>query len=100
MLVGVRVLVSVVMRMRMCVAVLMRMGMFMGFGRGSFMCEHIDFGGCQPATDHLARCDARADIQGRCRFGKYRNRNAGIDHGAEQHVAADAGKAVQVGNTH
>ena len=65
-----------------------------------FAREHIHFGSGQAASHHLARLEPAAHIQCcRC-VRKDAQRYPGIDDSAQQHVAADAGKAIQVANTH
>jgi len=90
-------------RMRMCV--LVRMGVVgmiaMRMLRlSAFACQHVDLRAGQTAADDFTRLDPRSHIECRSGFRQHRYRNPRIHHGAQQHVAADAGKAVQIGNTH
>jgi len=56
--------------------------------------ENVDLGGSKPAAADLAHLQARTDIERGCCFLKTSKRNARINEGAEQHVAADAGKTL------
>ena len=121
MLVRVAVLVQMSVRMsvavsfprRMRVLVRMRMGVLMpvrmAFMRvvtmrmlrvQAFGTDHIHPGRRQPSAHDLARLNPRAHIQSRSSLFEGGHGNAGIDHRAQQHVPADAGKTIQVGNTH
>jgi hypothetical protein len=62
--------------------------------------EHIHLGSGDSAAAHLAHLEARTDIQRRSRLGQCLERDAGVHKGAQQHVAADAGKAFQISNAH
>ena len=62
--------------------------------------DHVHLGGGQSAAAHLARLQPRAYIQRGGGFLKARERNARIQQGAQQHVAAYAGKTLQVSNSH
>jgi len=54
--------------------------------------DDIDFGSGDAAAAHLAHFKTGADVErGGC-FGKEVKGDAGIDEGAEEHVAAYAGK--------
>jgi hypothetical protein len=68
-----------------------------GLNRGR---NHIHFGCGQPAAAHLAHLKARADVELGCRFFKKRKGNARIHQGAQQHIAADAGKTLKISNSH
>jgi hypothetical protein len=61
---------------------------------------YIHFGSGNSATAHLAHLEARTHIQRGSRLLKQAERNACIHKGAKQHIAADAGKALQVSNAH
>ena len=52
--------------------------------------EHIHFGGCYSTAGYLARFQAGAHIERMCRLLQKAEWDAGIDQGAEQHVAANA----------
>ena len=62
--------------------------------------HHIDLRSSNTATADLAHLEARAHVQRRCCFGKHLKRNARIDKRAQQHIAADAGEALQISNSH
>ena len=52
------------------------------------------------AASHLAHFEARTHVQGRSGLLEQGERNAGVHQRAEQHVAADAGEAIEIGNSH
>lgn len=62
--------------------------------------QHIHLGSRDTAAAHLAHLEARTHIQRGSRLLKQAERSAGIHKGAKQHVAADAGKALQISNAH
>ena len=62
--------------------------------------KHVDFRRGNTAAAHLARFEPRAYIERGRRFGKVAEGNTGIDQRAQQHVAANAGKALQISNSH
>jgi hypothetical protein len=62
--------------------------------------DDIHFGRGQAATTELVHFQARADIERGCCFFQAGKGKAGIDQRAEQHIAADSGKAFQVANSH
>src|SRR5579863_930133 len=66
----------------------------------TFRGQHVHLGGGDSPANHLARLHQRPHVERRGRVCKYRKRDACIGHSAQQHVAADAGKTVQVGYTH
>ena len=91
---------AVLMRMRimrvLCVAIV-RM---LRYSRRRVGCNDVHLGCGQAAAAHLAHLEARAHIQHcRCLF-KAGEGDARIHQGAEQHIAADAGKALQITYTH
>jgi len=70
------------------------------FRRQAIASEHVHFRCRHAAAADLVCLQARADIQrGGC-FRKMTEGNTGIDQCAQQHVAADACKALQISNTH
>src|SRR5580658_8222667 len=100
------------MLLRVAVFVRMRMGVFVGMivsvfrsvrvsvMMGIFARHHIDLGSGDSAAAHFAHLEARAYIQRRSRLSQSFKGNACIDKRAEQHVAADAGEALQISNSH
>jgi hypothetical protein len=112
MLMGMQMAVGVFMRMgcggivrmiAMFVAMFMSMlDLMAGGGRNgrSFCREHIDLGGGQTAANDFAGLKAGANIEGCARFLEQTQRDACIDQGTEQHVAADTGKTLQICNSH
>src|ERR1700722_12274196 len=62
--------------------------------------DHIHFGPGDAATAHLPHLEARTHMQRLSRLLKQVEGNAGIHKGTKQHVAADAGKALQISNAH
>src|ERR1017187_5274740 len=55
--------------------------------------EHIHLGSGDSAAAYLAHLEPRAYVQRRSSMGKRIERDAGVHKCAQQHVAADAGKA-------
>ena len=64
--------------------------------------QYIHFGCGKPATAHLAHLQMRAHVQRGCSLRKSvkGEGNARIHKGAQQHIAAYAGKALKVSNSH
>ena len=62
--------------------------------------NHVHFGCGQAAPAHLAHLKACAHTERDRRFFKTGEGNACIHQGAQQHVAAYAGKTLQISNTH
>ena len=62
--------------------------------------KHVDFRRGNTAAAHLARFEPRAYIERGRRLCKVAEGNTGIDQRAQQHVAANAGKALQISNSH
>ena len=113
-----RVLVRVLMRVdrSVCVRVFMLMGMTVGVlvlmivnRMGMFVSrgmpiagfyDDIDFGSGEAAASDLTHRKACADVQVSRSPFQQGERDAYIDQSAKQHVAANAGKAIQIGNSH
>ena len=55
--------------------------------------HHVHFGSCDAPAAYLAHLEPRAYVQRRSSMGKRIERDAGVHKCAQQHVAADAGKA-------
>ena len=97
--------VTMLMSVSMFVIVLMRMRMAMFsrirdcFGANSID-QHFNPGGGDAAAIHTSGAQFGADIQSRNRALQKLKRNAGMDERAQQHVAADSGKALKVGYAH
>lgn len=89
----VRMLVFMWMGVIVSMSVLMCADMFRGLGR-SIPDQHIHLGGADAAAVHLRDLEPGAETERGRGFLKQRRRYAGIEQGAQQHVAADAGKAV------
>jgi hypothetical protein len=107
---GVSLLVWVRMSFAMMVmglVVLMRMRVLMAAGRNHLgrhllfpIHQHIDFGRRNPAAIDLRNFQSGADIErGHC-FLEHVGRHASIDQGAQEHVAAHAGKTIEVSYAH
>jgi hypothetical protein len=100
--------VRMAVRMRIALAVGVFVGMIVSVFRsvrvsvmvGIFARHHIDLGSGDSAAAHFAHLEARAYIQRRSRLSQSFKGNACIDKRAEQHVAADAGEALQISNSH
>ena len=97
-----------VMRMAVRMRIALAVGVFVSVFRsvrvsvmmGIFARHHIDLGSGDSAAAHFAHLEARAYIQRRSRLSQSFKGNACIDKRAEQHVAADAGEALQISNSH
>lgn len=92
------------MRVIVVMAVIVLVGILMrecvGVGCAVRCCENVDLGAGDAAALNLACFQTRADAKRRSGLLQDFERYTGIDQGAEEHVAADAGKAVQIGNAH
>src|ERR1700743_1355360 len=60
----------------------------------------IDFGRRNSAADYTRNLQLRAHAKRRDGLFQQLGRNSGIDQGAEKHIAADAGKAFKVCDSH
>ena len=76
-----------------------RVGM-LSFGRRAFGRDYVDLGGCQTTPHHLAHLKPRANIQRNRGLSQGVKGNARIHQGTEQHIAAYAGKTLQISNSH
>jgi hypothetical protein len=103
----VRVSVGVSVRMGMFVFVV---GMFVvsmnlvrrvpRFGGRTLAGENLDLSRSQTTAHYLAGFESGAYVECVRSVGKKTEGNTGIDHRAQQHVAADAGKTIQISNSH
>lgn len=85
----------------MIVVVLVRMIMVgMAMGCALALGQDIDFGAAEAASHYFAGFEARPNVEARSGALKEFKGDAGVYHGAEEHVAADTGKAVEVSNAH
>ena len=88
---GVAMFVLVIVGMRVCMTVC---------GMGTLPGDHIDLRHGNAAAHDFAGLEARSNVQ-RCRsLLENFEREATVDHCAEQHVAADSGEAIKVCNLH
>ncbi len=62
--------------------------------------ENEDFCGRDSAAIDLLDLERRSEIEGGCGLMEDPGVQAGIEEGAEKHVSANAGKAVEVGDAH
>ena len=62
--------------------------------------DDIHLGCGQAAAAHLAHLQMRAHVQRGCSLRKSVKGDARIHKGAQQHIAAYAGKALKVSNSH
>ena len=65
-----------------------------------FFSNDVYFGCGQSSAAHLAHLQMRAHVQHRSGFCKGVKGNARVDKGAQQHVAAYAGKTLKISNSH
>jgi len=72
------------------------------FARHVFLAAgvNINLSGADSAAQHAPHLDARPHIERRDRVFQHARRYAGIDQRAQKHVAAYAGKTVEVGYAH
>ena len=91
----VRMFVLVIVHMRMIVGVSVLMLVLMIGGR-----DHINLGPSQTGTGDFAHLEASAHIQRCGSLFDQRERNARVNERTEQHVAADAGKALKISDSH
>jgi hypothetical protein len=95
------VVVMVIMMMGVIVLMIVSMGRIHGGCiLGRFRRNYIDFGSGDSAAQHFAHFDARAYVERRGCFLEEREGDARINKRAEQHVAADAGKTLQIAYSH
>lgn len=92
--------VRVLMRMVVGVLVLMILDGMIVVVVVNFIGDDIDLGPGESPAHYLAALETGADVQGCRGVLQKRERNARIDQGAEEHVAGDAGEAVEVRNSH
>lgn len=96
------------MRVNMCVFVLMvmdlrvaRLSVFFTKAMHIPAFDHnVNLGSGEAAAGDLLHFETRAHVQRHSSFFKHREGHAGLDESAEQHVSTDAGKTVQIGNSH
>jgi hypothetical protein len=60
----------------------------------------VDFGGSDAAAIYLFDAEGRIDVQGGYGFMKDVGREASVEESAEEHITADTGEAVEIGNAH
>jgi hypothetical protein len=105
-LVSVLVLVTVGVRMLVLVIVNVRVGVIVlvdSFDVGVLVIglgDDVDLGSGEAAAHDFAAFNARIDVQGCNSVFEHGKWDASIDEGSEEHVAADAGEAFEIGNSH
>ncbi len=62
--------------------------------------EDVDFGAGDAAAVDLFDFEGRAEVEGGGGVVEDLRVEAGVDEGSEEHVATDAGEAVEVGDAH
>src|SRR5271157_2647229 len=62
--------------------------------------QDVKFGGGDACPSHTRKLQRRADVQVRDGLLEQLERNAGVEQRAEKHIAADAGKTIEIGNAH
>lgn len=67
---------------------------------GVFRRNHVDLGRGDSTTHDFTRFKARAHVQRGRRFSQHVKGDAGVDQRAQQHVAADSRKALEITNPH
>ncbi len=96
---------AVVVIVSMVMVVLIRVGvrvvaMVVRLRDGALGRDDVHLGPRDSPAGHLARLQPRADVQRRRGLLQRIQGNAGIHQRAQEHVAADSGKALQVANSH
>ena len=86
--------------MRMCAVRMLCLAVVRMAARRCVWGQYIHFGCGKPATAHLAHLQMRAHVQRGCNLRKSVKGDARIHKGAQQHIAAYAGKALKVSNSH
>ena len=90
----------IVVRMRVSVCGSVRMSRVIAGCGGRVRRDHVDLGGRDSGPRDFAHLKARADVQCCCGRLEAREGDAGIDQRAQHHVAAYAGKTLQISNAH
>jgi hypothetical protein len=93
-------LMVVVVLMPMVMSLIVAVPGLVVFVRIARVHNNVDLGSGEAAASDLAHFQTRADVQGCGSLFKQGERHARVDQSAEQHVSTDAGKAVEVGNSH
>jgi hypothetical protein len=62
--------------------------------------DDVDLGGGDAAAHDFAQLKMRTDVESRGGLLKKIELNPGVDQRAEQHVTTDAGKTLEITNTH
>ena len=62
--------------------------------------QDVDLGGIDTTSVHARDFQLSADVQTGHRVLEELSGHTGIDQGAKEHVPADTGKAIEVGNPH
>jgi hypothetical protein len=93
------------MRVGMSMSVVVMFGLFFSpelFPRQLFFprCNHVYLGCADAAPVYPLDLQARVHVQSLNRPDKNLGRNSGVNQSAHEHVAADPGKAFEVGYTH
>lgn len=85
--------------MRVFVRVFMLMGLRMSFGQLAVF-QHVHFGRSNPTAIDGFNAKRGVEIERGDYLVKNSLRNAGVEKRAEEHIAGDAGEAVEVSNAH
>ena len=89
-----------VMCVRIMFVLVVRRGVYMVQRGPIAVDDHVNLGSCEAAAADSPHFEMRAEIQrGRC-FFEQGKRHARIHKRAKQHVAADAGEALQISDSH
>lgn len=81
------------------VGVLMRVVVGLVFGEMPVL-EHVNFGGGDAGAVDVFDLQGCAEVEGSGGFVEEVGGEAGVEEGAEKHVAGDAGEAIEVGDPH
>jgi hypothetical protein len=98
-------LVRVGVRLCVRVAVGLRVGLAVGVRKGGCFgqlvaFEDVDFGAGDSAAVYFLDLERGAEVEGGGGFVEDGGVDAGVEEGSEEHVAADAGEAIEVGDAH
>jgi hypothetical protein len=63
-------------------------------------CEHVYFGRDDSTASHLTNLQPRSDIQGRHALFQHARLDPRVDQRAQEHIAANAGKTIEIRDAH
>ena len=100
MIVAVRMIVTVIVVMIVIVAMAVFVVVVEGFGWLAFSGQDVDFCRVNAAAVYAVHFEMNAEVERIDGILKDGNGNASIDERGEEHVSADTGEAVEIGDLH